>query len=222
MENQEQKKKSLKKWDKQKTLTIVGIVLCALLIPILVINCILIVKSWVNKDEIPNIGGRTPLIVLTDSMDPKIKSGDVIICQEIDGEDVREGFVIAFFDPASKNDTVVTHRVVDIEEKDGILYFQTKGDANNDVDKIWVAETALIGVWKGFRLPLIGHIALFMQTTGGLLVCILVPLALFLGYDAYRRKRKDAAQKDDVEALRRELEVLKAAQSANDETPTEN
>ena len=217
MKNQEQKQKSPKKWEKQKTLTIVGIVLCAWLIPILVINCILIVKSWVNKDEIPNIGGRTPLIVLTDSMDPKIKSGDVIICQEIDGEDVREGFVIAFFDPASKNDTVVTHRVVDIEEKDGILYFQTKGDANNDVDKIWVEETAVIGVWKGFRLPLIGHVALFMQTTGGLLVCILVPLALFLGYDVYRKKKAEKKQKDDVEALKRELETLKAAKSEHDE-----
>jgi signal peptidase len=217
MENQEQKQNSLKKWDKQKTLTIVGIVLCALLIPILVINCILIVKSWVNKDEVPNIGGRTPLIVLTDSMEPKIKAGDVIICHKIDPEDVREEYVIAFFDPASKNDAVLTHRVVDIEMKDGILYFQTKGDSNNSEDKLWVPETALIGLWKGFRIPIIGHIALFMQTTGGLLVCILVPLAIFLGYDAYRKKKADKTQKDDVEALKRELEALKAAKSEHDE-----
>ena len=147
--------------------------------------------------------------------------GDVIIVHAIEGKDIEEDFVIAFFDPASKTNAVLTHRVTDIEERDGVLYFETKGDANNDKDKLWVAETAVIGVWKGFRIPILGHIAMFMQTTGGLLVCVLVPLVLFFGYDAYRRKKTDKTQKDDVEALKHELEALRAAQSSND-TPSEN
>ena len=60
-----------------KTLTIVGIVLCVILVPMLIVNCTLIIKSFVNKDEVPNIGGLMPLIVLTDSMYPDIKSGDI-------------------------------------------------------------------------------------------------------------------------------------------------
>ena len=39
-------------------------------------------------------GGYCPLIVLTDSMDPEIKSGDLIICQTIDAKDVKVGDVI--------------------------------------------------------------------------------------------------------------------------------
>ena len=64
---------------KNKTLTIIGIVLCVILVPMLIINCTLIFKSFINKDEVPNIGGIMPLIVLTDSMYPDIKSGDIIV-----------------------------------------------------------------------------------------------------------------------------------------------
>ena len=62
-----------------KIFTIIGIVLCIILIPILIINVTLIVKSYTNKDEVPKIGGFCPLIVLTGSMEPEISSGDLII-----------------------------------------------------------------------------------------------------------------------------------------------
>ena len=60
-----------------KSLTIIGIILCVILIPMLIINCTLIVKSLINKDEVPDFGGAVPFIVLTDSMYPDIKSGDL-------------------------------------------------------------------------------------------------------------------------------------------------
>ena len=84
---------------RHKASTIVGVILCVILIPILVINITLIVKSYTNSDEVPKIGGYCPLIVLTGSMDPKIKSGDLIIVKQIDGKNVKVDDVIAFFDP---------------------------------------------------------------------------------------------------------------------------
>ena len=53
-----------------KILTIVGIVICVILVPILAMNVTMIIKGLVNKDEVPTIGGYAPLIVLTDSMNP--------------------------------------------------------------------------------------------------------------------------------------------------------
>lgn len=61
---------------RQKIFNIAGIVLCVILIPILILNLTLIIKSYTNKDKVPSIGGYMPLIVLTDSMYPEIKSGD--------------------------------------------------------------------------------------------------------------------------------------------------
>ena len=61
-----------------KVLTVIGTVLCIILIPILIINCTLIIKSF-TSEEVPSVAGKLPLIVLTDSMYPVIESGDLII-----------------------------------------------------------------------------------------------------------------------------------------------
>ena len=199
---------------KQKVLNIVGIALCVILIPILIMNCVLIVKGLVNEKEVPGLFGRTPLIVLTDSMYPEIKSGDIIICKDISPEDVKVGDVISFFDPADKNGVaVVTHRVIEIiTDDDGELYFRTKGDNNNADDKIAVPAENLVGLWTETRFAGLGHVALFMQSTWGLVVCIFLPLALFVGYEIFRRRKQDTKQQSDMDALMAELAALKAAQ----------
>ena len=199
---------------RQKIMTIVGIVLCVILVPILLINCIMIIQSMVNKDEVPGIGGLSPMIVLTESMDDTIKAGDIIITKAIDGEDVEKGDVICFFDPVGNGTSTTTHRVIEIEDREGTLYFQTQGDNNNTPDRVWVSENNLVGEWTGVRIPLLGHVALFMQTTGGLIVCVLLPLGLLIGYEFFRRKKADESKQNDVEALMKELEALKAAQTA--------
>lgn len=211
-----------------RTLTIVGIALCVVLVPILVINCILIVKSFVNKDEIPNIGGTMPLIVLSDSMYPDIKSGDLIICKAIDAEDVEEEDVISFYDPASKNKAVVTHEVIEIIRDGDKLFFRTQGTNNNTPDKLLVPADNVIAEYTGIRFPAIGSIAIFMQSTAGLIICIVVPIVLFVGYDLIRRKKYDKEKGEDIAALRAELEALRSAQNStaasqeqNADTPSE-
>ena len=73
----------------QKVVNIIAIILCVILIPILVMNCVLIVKGLISPNEVPSVFGKIPLIVLTESMDPEIKSGDLIICDEIDPSELK-------------------------------------------------------------------------------------------------------------------------------------
>ena len=141
-----------------RVLTIVGTVLCVILIPILLINLTLIVKSYINKDEVPSIGGTFPLIVLTDSMYPEIESGDLIICNTTEADDIEVNDVISFFDPAGSGTSIVTHRVIEIVEKDGELCFRTRGDNNDTEDKELVPAENLVGVYK-MRIAGVGHIA---------------------------------------------------------------
>ena len=197
--------------------TVLGIVLCVILIPILIMNVMLIVKSYTNKDEVPSLGGYTPMIVLTGSMEDVIMSGDVILAKSTPAEDVKVGDIITFFDPASKTDSVLTHRVVEITEIDGELAFRTKGDANNTEDKDLAPAKNLIGVYQ-LRIPGLGNVAMFMQTTPGLIVCVGVPLLLLIAYDVIRRRRYDKANKKDTDALLAELEALKAAAAASDDS----
>ena len=105
------------------------------MIPILIINCTLIIKSYSNKDEVPSIGRIFPMIILTDSMTPEFESGDLIVCKTADVEDIKVGDIICFYDPAG-NDKVIAPGT------DGSYTFDLKNTSSQSADyKIWVETT---------------------------------------------------------------------------------
>jgi len=136
--NKKDKKISVEDMDKKpekkgsKAPLIVGIVLCAILIPILIVNCALIISGFTNPDRPPSLFGMTPMIVLTDSMEPLIDKGDIIISKSVDPDDIQVGDVISFVDPGSSTNAILTHRVIAIDDdnEDGIRYATTAGDNN--------------------------------------------------------------------------------------------
>ena len=202
-----------------KVLTVIGTILCVILIPVLIINITLITKSFVNKDEVPSIAGKLPLIVLTDSMYPEIKSGDLIICDTATAADVKQNDVISFFDPAGNGTSIVTHRVIEIVEEDGQTKFRTRGDNNNTEDKMLVPAENIVGIYK-MRIAGAGNVAMFMQSTAGLVVCVILPIILLIGYDIIRRRIYEKNNKQDTDALLAELEALRA-EKAKAEQPAE-
>ena len=196
-----------------KLLSALGTVLCIILIPILAVNVTLIAKSYMNADQVPSVGGWLPLIVLTDSMYPEIHSGDLIICHTEDAEDIEVGDVISFFDPAGNGTSIVTHRVTEITTEDGALAFRTKGDANNVEDAALVPADKLVAVYRN-RIPNMGDVAMFMQTTQGLILCVVCPILVLVGYDFIRRRMYEKNKKEDTDALLRELAELRAQKEA--------
>ncbi len=140
LKKEKKKKEKGKNGKSGKVSFIIGIVICVILVPILIINSILIVKGIGDDREPPSIFGYTPLTVLTESMSPLIDAGDLIFLKEIKPEDVKIGDVICFFDPAEDNgDFVLTHRVVDfvrdengnpVRNDEGYLEVRTAGDFN--------------------------------------------------------------------------------------------
>lgn len=200
-----------------KLLTVVGVILCIILIPILIINCTLIIKSY-TSEEVPDVGGYLPLIVLTDSMYPLIESGDLIICHTEEAENIQTGDVIAFFDPAGNGSSIVTHRVTEVTEFKGELAWRTKGDNNNTEDMMLVTPEKLVALYEGTRIPGFGNVALFMQTTPGLIVCVVLPMLLLIGYDMIRRKMYEKASKKDTDQLLAELEELRRLKAEKEQS----
>ena len=191
-----------------KLLTVIGTILCVILVPVLIINCILIVKSF-TSEEVPSVAGALPLIVLTDSMYPMIESGDLIICHTAEPDEIAVGDVIAFFDPAGNGSSIVTHRVIEVTEQNGAPAWRTKGDNNNTEDRLAVTADKLVAVYEGSRLAGFGNVALFMQTTPGLILCVVCPILLLVGYDMIRRRQYEKANQKDTDALMAELEELR-------------
>lgn len=217
--------KSQKADDSQKggklgALNIIGIVLCILLVPVLVINCTLIIQSMIHEDEVPSFGKYIPLIVLTESMEPAIYPGDMIICEKVNPEDLEVGDVISYFDPQSSASSVVTHRIDGKREEDGKLIFHTAGDNNNLPDTWDVPAENIIGKWNdGARIAFLGSIILFMQSTLGLIVCVLLPVAALILIEVLRRRKSDNKKQGDIDALKAELEAFKAAQAQKEQAP---
>jgi len=100
-----------------KVLNIIAIVLSVILLPILVFNCILLVKGIVNEDEVPSFGGYTPLIVESPSMEDTIMTGDLIFIKKTDISELEVGDVITFYNPLGDGKSLVTHRIIEITEK---------------------------------------------------------------------------------------------------------
>ncbi len=208
-----------------KIWTVVGIVLCVILVPILIVNCTLLIKGWTNKDEVPTVGSFAPMIVLSPSMEGDAKDcfheGDLIFIKTAQPEDISVGQVITFYDPDGTGTSVLSHRVVEIFEKDGKTYYRTKGDNNNANDPTPAPAENLIGTYTGVRIPFAGYVAIQMQKPWGLALCILVPIAIFVGYDAIRRAKYNKAHARDKEELLAELEELRRLKEAAPETPAE-
>ena len=71
----------------------------------------------------------------------------------------------------------------------------------------------LVGIWSGVRIPVLGNVIMFMQSTLGLIVCIFLPITALIAYELIRRKRQDSEKQTDIELLKAELEALKAARA---------
>ena len=142
-------------------------------------------------------------------MYPVIESGDLIICHTAEAEEIKVGDVIAFFDPAGNGSTIVTHRVIEVTEANGEPAWRTKGDNNNTEDRLAVPADKLVAVYEGTRLAGFGNVALFMQTTPGLIICVVCPILLLVGYDMVRRRMYEKTNKQDTEKLLAELEELR-------------
>jgi len=100
-----------------------------------------------------------PLVIASNSMYPKIRKGDIVIIQDIDVKNIKEGDIIRY----RMDGYYVVHRVTMINEnKDGELEFIMKGDNNNDVDLYPVNESQVDGIIK-LDIPYVGYPTLIVS-----------------------------------------------------------
>ncbi len=142
-----------KKWYQKVSNWLFGIVV-VILLSILAINIHITIQAKNNENVVPNVFGYRPFFVLSGSMEKEIHKGDLIITKIIEPSTLKINDVIAFRD---EENTVTTHRIIDMIERDGNTYFVTKGDNNNTQDQNLVEYKDVEGIYVG-RVPLVGTI----------------------------------------------------------------
>lgn len=118
------------------------------------------------------VGGRVlglqNYIVLTGSMAPTYPVGSLVYVEKVDVSELAVGDPITF---RLTDDSVATHRIVEVVGSGPDVQFRTKGDANSEPDASLVLASDVVGrVVLG--LPYLGQLSAFVQTTKGKAVAI--------------------------------------------------
>lgn len=117
-------------------------IITAIFLVVTLIFTIYVMKCSANGKTV-NVFGRSILKVVTGSMEPSIHTGDYIIVEKTDTENLKVGDIITFYSEQSDiSGKLVTHRISAINA-DGT--FITKGDANQISDSLEVRSDQIVG-----------------------------------------------------------------------------
>jgi signal peptidase len=146
------------------------------------------------------VGAEHSFVVLSSSMTPAMAPGDVVIVDDADPATIREGDVITF--TRSEEPAPTTHRVIDVERREGRLAFETKGDAVPEPDQNPVPASNVVGT-VALTVPYIGHVVLFAETTPGYVFLVGVPMVLLVATEVWslaKRYRRESAAEATAES----------------------
>lgn len=165
----------------QKALKVLNILVTAVLLLFVLASATLAISARRSHDALPTVAGHKLLTVLSGSMEPAIRTGDVIVVRPVQsGQLAKEGDVITFF---AKEDgsMLITHRVVGlIKVNEQPVAYVTKGDNNDSQDLTPVPVDRVVGLYQ-WRIPFFGYIADFMRKPFGILLFVVLPGLLFIG-----------------------------------------
>lgn len=174
---------------------IVDIIILAIFL-ILIIGVIAVaIQKVVNKNDVPNVFGYTILQVKSGSMSGVFETGDTIIIKNIKDENsLKVGDIVAF-KVDSKN--LVAHRIIAINEENGVKHYTTKGDANNTQDQEQITFQNIEGQYLR-KATVLGVIIKIMQNPVGLAVIIAIPILVI-----WRINSREKTQEEKQEMRRK-------------------
>lgn len=184
----------------------------------LLISFILIIQvaTSINNGKTPTLFGRAIFFVVSPSMEDTIMVGDMIFVDTKEDHFVV-GDIITFRQPDSN--AIITHRIIEIEEIDGELYFTTQGDNNyTSLDwEIGFGSEQIIGKYVG-KSGFIGSVynTLFSNGVNIIFIAVILVFLVIGGMELFNiintlkqvKEKKLLEEKEKM--IQEELERLKA------------
>ncbi len=165
---------------------VISAILYIVLIPMIIFNFTLIIKSFINPNKTPDFFGYKSFVIVSGSMEPTIKKGDAIFIKEVPEEEIKTNDIISF----TQGETNVTHRIVEITQENGIKKYTTKGDNNNTEDKEKISYQNIEGKYQ-FKINQFGIVIGILKSK--ITLILLIAMIIFINY--YKTRMENKKQK---------------------------
>ena len=203
-----------------------SIVISVVMWIIILVAALFAFTTLATKDDgsVSNLAGFTPLTVQSESMAPTFDENDLIIIQQCDPSTLQVGDIVTFHTIIDNQYALNTHRIVSINEVNGMNSYTTKGDNNELADQHVIADGDIVGKYA-FKIPYMGKVMDFLSSTWGFLIVIVLPMLLFFIYQVYHlvivgmNLKRAMAEEDRMKAAEAIVdgEQAKAAKAAEGE-----
>ena len=125
--------------------------------------------------ESPSIFGYSFYYVLTQSMEPEIMSGEMILGKTVNPEDLQVGDVITYIgETGSFKDKIITHKIIEINDD----IFVTQGVAN-DIPDPAIYSSQILSRYVA-TIPVAGKLFSVINSKFGFIFLIVTPLSLLI------------------------------------------
>ena len=212
---------------------VVGIVINVILWLFVVFAALttVVVFTGTSNNGVGNLFGYMPFSIQTQSMEPTIKAGDVVIGKEVDFNTLKEGDIITYWTTVDEQKILNTHKITKVisNGKGSVPSFKTKGDNNQIEDEYTVAAADIVAKYNS-KISGLGKAVDLLETQKGFFICIVLPLILFFLYKLYHfikvlvtvKQEKAGLSKEDEEELKKKaVEEYLAKQKEEQEASEE-
>ena len=163
-----------------------SIVISVVMWIIILVAALFAFTTLATKDDgsVSSLAGFTPLTVQSESMAPTFDQDDLIIIKQCDPSTLEVGDIVTFHAIIDNQYALNTHRIISINEVNGLNSYTTKGDNNELADQHVIADGDIVGKYVG-KIPYMGKVIGFLSSTWCFLVVIVLPMLLFFIYQVY-------------------------------------
>lgn len=177
---------------------IVKAVLCGLNIITTLVVVVLLVIIFVQRfsDNNISLGGYSIYTVVSGSMEPEYKIGDMLLVRDIDCKNISVNDNIVYIGNESNlTGKIITHKVIRKSEKDGVVHFVTKGTANQ-IEDPEITENQVLGKVQ-FKFVLLSLIGRLVNSSYGFYFIIFVPFVIFCFIEFIDIKKEVEKEKEE-------------------------
>ena len=173
------------------------IFLVSILSIILLFNIYIMIQAKSSPNKVPSIFGYKPFVVLSGSMEKTINKGDLIFVKKVDAKSLKQKDIIAF---RNADNTVTTHRIVEVIKSANKTCYKTKGDNNNDIDQEITCSNLVEGKYVS-KIAKLGSVIIFVQEPMGFTIMMLTILIIcvFIYFIGSKKIDDEMVIKDEEE-----------------------